>query len=85
MTWEEIAQLIRDKGVRCTRQGVQDYFVRRRRKPKYAIGMEPEEEAPLPKNRERPVRTERPDIKETYLKQRETQQLEPAPPLSPIE
>src|ERR1700756_5475437 len=40
-TWEEIAQAIRDKGVPCTRQAVQDYFKRRRRKLRIPMGMEP--------------------------------------------
>jgi hypothetical protein len=42
ITWAQIAELITTKGTPCTRQGVQDFF-KRKRKRRYAMGMEPED------------------------------------------
>ena len=44
-TWQQIAELITEKGTPCTRQAVQEFYKRKRRRP-YAMGMEPD--APPP-------------------------------------
>jgi len=48
-TWEEIAAHVRKKTKRsCSRQAVQDYFKRRRKKkPRVLMGMEPVEAEPV--------------------------------------
>jgi hypothetical protein len=50
MTWDEIAKLLKkEQNVLISRQGVQDFFKRRRGKPlRILMGMEPETETIKP-------------------------------------
>ena len=86
MTWEEIAETIRQKGTACTRQAVQDYF-KRHKTLRHPMGMEPQPEAPkrrptdpTPKQPDNPAQAMKrspQEMEEEFLKESAKRQNKP--------